>query len=110
MLLRKGQTPGGTGTTGHVGMGTGAARNTAAAGTRNSERRPSCSFLLRHLLALALDLVKTAPGAPSAAGKVVKLARRDVNLPVTQRLIYPIHAMPLREKLINQTCVSNAVP
>lgn len=73
----------------------------------------SHSFPLQHLPALAvsitLNLEKAALGTPSSAGKAAKLACRDVNLPVTQRLIYPIHAMFLREKLINQVCISNAV-
>lgn len=110
MLLRKGQTSCGTGTTGHTGLGTRAARNTTTAGTRNSERLPSHGFPLQHLLALALNLVKAALGDPSAAEKAAKLARRDVKLPVTQHLIYPVHAMLLREKLINQGCISNAAP
>lgn len=75
----------------------------------SSEGLPSRSFPLQHLPARAagvtLNLEKAALGTPSAAGKAVKLARRDVNLLVTQRLIYPVHTMLLWEKLINQVCV-----
>lgn len=75
---------------------------------------PSHSFPHWHLPALAasitLTLEKAAMATPPATGKAERLAPRDVNLLVTQCLIYPTHVMLPQEKLINQVCISSAAP
>lgn len=46
----------------------------------------------------------------SLEGNAAEEVHRTVSVLVTQRLIYPVHAMLPRDKLINQVCISNATP